>query len=143
VLTEKPFASNATEAAQVRDLAQGRSLVVFEGFHYLYHPLMTRLMSLLADGELGALQRVESTLFMSAPPANDPRWSLALAGGALMDLGCYARCTPNVSSVTSPAANPASSAQRVLNVPALPASTRGPTRTSSSPPAQPVSPGAA
>ena len=36
------------------------------------------------------LQRVESTMFMSAPPADDPRWSLDLAGGALMDLGCYA-----------------------------------------------------
>ncbi|HVK35332.1 MAG TPA: Gfo/Idh/MocA family oxidoreductase, partial [Microlunatus sp.] len=31
VLTEKPFASNTTEAAQVRDLARGRSLVLFEG----------------------------------------------------------------------------------------------------------------
>jgi predicted dehydrogenase len=90
VLTEKPFASNSTEAAQVRDLAQGRPLVLFEAFHYLYHPLMRRLMSLLASGELGTLQRVESTMFMSPPPADDPRWSLALAGGALMDLGCYA-----------------------------------------------------
>jgi predicted dehydrogenase len=90
VLTEKPFASNATEATQVRDLARGRSLVLFEGFHYLYHPLMKRLRSLLADGELGVLQRVESTLLMTAPAANDPRWSLDLSGGALMDLGCYA-----------------------------------------------------
>jgi predicted dehydrogenase len=90
VLTEKPFASNRTEAAEVRDLAHGRSLVVFEGFHYLYHPLMQRLMSLLADGELGTLRRVESTLFMSPPADDDPRWSLDLAGGALMDLGCYA-----------------------------------------------------
>jgi predicted dehydrogenase len=90
VLTEKPFASNSIEAAQVRDLARGTSLVLFEGFHYLYHPLTKRLMTLLADGELGTLQRVESTMFMSAPPADDPRWSLALAGGALMDIGCYA-----------------------------------------------------
>jgi predicted dehydrogenase len=90
VLTEKPFASNAIEAAQVRELARGRSLVVFEGFHYLYHPLMTRLMALLADGELGTLQRVECSMLMSAPPADDPRWSHALSGGALMDLGCYA-----------------------------------------------------
>src|SRR3954468_2534381 len=66
VLTEKPFASNTAEAAQVRDLSRGRSLVLFEGFHYLYHPLMQRLMSLLADGELGELRRVESTMFMSA-----------------------------------------------------------------------------
>jgi predicted dehydrogenase len=90
VLTEKPFASNTVEAAQVRDVARDRSLVLFEGFHYLYHPLMQRLMSLLADGELGTLRHVESTMFMSAPPADDPRWSLALAGGSLMDLGCYA-----------------------------------------------------
>ena len=90
VLSEKPFASNMAEAAEVRDLAHGRSLVVFEGFHYLYHPLMQRLMSLLAGGELGALHRVESTMFMPAPSADDPRWSLDLAGGALMDLGCYA-----------------------------------------------------
>ena len=68
VLTEKPFASNSTEAAQVRDLARGRSLVLFEGFHYLYHPLMKRVMSLLADGELGTVQRVESTMCMPAPP---------------------------------------------------------------------------
>ena len=27
---------------------------------------------------------------MAAPPDNDPRWSFELAGGALMDLGCYA-----------------------------------------------------
>ena len=26
---------------------------------------------------------------MPAPEADDPRWSLELAGGALMDLGCY------------------------------------------------------
>src|SRR6185503_17183508 len=64
VLTEKPFASNMAEAIEVRDLARGRSLVVFEGFHYLYHPLMTRLMSVLTDGELGTVQRVESTMLM-------------------------------------------------------------------------------
>lgn len=90
VLTEKPFASNSTEAAGVRDLVRGTSLVLFEGFHYLYHPLMRRLLALLADGELGTLRRVESTLLMPAPPDSDPRWSIELAGGALMDLGCYA-----------------------------------------------------
>ena len=53
-------------------------------------PADERLMSLLDGGELGALERVESTMFMPAPSADDPRWSLDLAGGALMDLGCYA-----------------------------------------------------
>jgi hypothetical protein len=26
---------------------------------------------------------------MPPPPDGDPRWSLAFAGGALMDVGCY------------------------------------------------------
>ncbi len=90
VLTEKPFASNAAEAAGVRELARDRSLVLFEGFHYLYHPLMRRLQALLADGELGEVRRVESTMLMTEPADDDPRWSLDLAGGTLMDVGCYA-----------------------------------------------------
>jgi predicted dehydrogenase len=89
VLSEKPFASNAEEAAAVHDAARGTALSVVEGFHYLYHPIMQRLLGLVASGELGELVRVEATILMAAPAAQDPRWSLALAGGVLMDLGCY------------------------------------------------------
>jgi predicted dehydrogenase len=90
VLSEKPFAANAAEAALVRDAARGSGLVLVEGFHYLFHPVTRRLHQLLASGELGQLVRVETTMIMPAPSADDPRWSLDLAGGALMDLGCYA-----------------------------------------------------
>jgi predicted dehydrogenase len=89
VLSEKPFAANAAEAAEVRDAARGRGLVLMEGFHYLFHPVTRRLHELLSSGELGELRRVETTMAMPAPPPDDPRWSLALAGGALMDVGCY------------------------------------------------------
>ncbi|GAB3932411.1 Gfo/Idh/MocA family oxidoreductase [Kribbella albertanoniae] len=90
VLTEKPSASNASEAALVRDAAAERGVAVMEGFHYLFHPVTRRLHELLAKGELGELQHVETTMVMPPPPENDPRWSLPLAGGALMDVGCYA-----------------------------------------------------
>jgi predicted dehydrogenase len=43
-----------------------------------------------AGGSLGALRHVEVVMAMPEPPDDDPRWSLELAGGALMDLGCYA-----------------------------------------------------
>jgi len=89
VLTEKPSASNAAEAAFVEKVVTARDLVFFEGFHYYYHPLVGRLHEILRSGEIGALQRVESVVDMPAPPSTDPRWSLDLAGGALMDLGCY------------------------------------------------------
>jgi predicted dehydrogenase len=90
VLTEKPSASNAAEAAEVRDAARDAGVVVMEGFHYHFHPVTRRLHELLAKGELGDLQHVEATMVMPPPDENDPRWSLALAGGAVMDVGCYA-----------------------------------------------------
>jgi predicted dehydrogenase len=89
VLTEKPFASNAAEAVQVRDAAAGAGVTILEGFHYLHHPVTRRLHALLESGELGELRRVEVDMLMAAPADDDPRWSLELAGGALMDLGCY------------------------------------------------------
>ncbi|KUM77978.1 Gfo/Idh/MocA family protein [Streptomyces curacoi] len=89
VLTEKPSASNAEEAAEVREAAAKAGTVFMEAFHYLFHPVTRRLHELLASGELGELQRVETLVAIPAPDDADPRWSLTLAGGAVMDLGCY------------------------------------------------------
>ena len=89
VLSEKPFASNADEARAVRDAAAAAQVSVMEGFHYLYHPVTRRLHELLDSGELGELRAAEIDMFMPAPADSDPRWSYELAGGALMDLGCY------------------------------------------------------
>jgi predicted dehydrogenase len=89
VLSEKPFASTAEEAVEVRDAADQAGVTVVEGFHYLFHPVMQRLSALLDSGELGELRRVDAFIAMPEPDDGDPRWSFDLAGGALMDLGCY------------------------------------------------------
>jgi len=89
VLSEKPSASNAEEAAEVREAAAKAGTVFMEAFHYLFHPVTRRLHEILASGEIGELRRVEALVAVPAPPDTDPRWSLPLAGGALMDLGCY------------------------------------------------------
>jgi predicted dehydrogenase len=89
VLSEKPSASNAEEAAETRDAAAKAGRVFMEGFHYPFHPVTRRLHELLDTGELGELRHVETVVAIPAPSDSDPRWSLALAGGALMDLGCY------------------------------------------------------
>ncbi|MFJ3444294.1 Gfo/Idh/MocA family protein [Streptomyces sp. NPDC086081] len=89
VLSEKPSASNAEEAAEVRAAAERAGTVFMEAFHYLFHPVTRRLHELLASGELGELRHAEAMVAIAAPPESDPRWSLPLAGGALMDLGCY------------------------------------------------------
>jgi predicted dehydrogenase len=89
VLSEKPFASNAAEALVVCDVARTAPGQIVEGFHYLHHPVNQRLRELVTSGELGKVQQVDIELSIPAPPDSDPRWSLELAGGATMDLGCY------------------------------------------------------
>ncbi|MCV7173248.1 Gfo/Idh/MocA family oxidoreductase [Mycobacterium manitobense] len=89
VLTEKPFARNHIEARQVADAARTAGVTVMEGFHYLFHPVTQRALQLAADGTLGELVRAEVRMAMPAPADDDPRWSTAMAGGAMMDLGCY------------------------------------------------------
>jgi predicted dehydrogenase len=90
VLTEKPFASNADEARTVAEAAEAADVIVFDGFHYRYHPIFNRLLHLITNGEIGALRSVKVQMLMPAPSEDDLRWSLPLAGGVMMDLGCYA-----------------------------------------------------
>ncbi|HUA95444.1 MAG TPA: Gfo/Idh/MocA family oxidoreductase [Acidimicrobiales bacterium] len=89
VLCEKPFTANAAEARTVAAAAEASGLVVAEAFHYRYHPLAARVADIVRSGELGPLRRVE--IAFSAPLARpgDIRFRLDLAGGALMDMGCY------------------------------------------------------
>jgi len=90
VLTEKPFARNRDEAARVAAAADAAGVTVMEGFHYLFHPINRRALEVAGDGTIGDLTRIEVRMGMPEPHSDDPRWSLELAGGALMDLGCYA-----------------------------------------------------
>jgi predicted dehydrogenase len=89
VLSEKPFARNRSEAKRVAEAAQAAGVTVMEGFHYLFHPVTRRAFELAADGTIGSMHHVEVRMAMPAPDASDPRWSFEMAGGALMDLGCY------------------------------------------------------
>jgi predicted dehydrogenase len=89
VLCEKPFTSNAAEAETVAAAADGSGLVVMEAFHYRYHPMAQRMHDVVAGGELGALQHVETWLCIPLPRFKDIRYSYDLAGGATMDVGAY------------------------------------------------------
>lgn len=91
VLGEKPFTANADEARTVAAAAAASpGLVVMEAFHYRFHPLVDRLLEIIASGEIGAVQRIETRMCIPLPMRGDIRYQLDLAGGALMDVGCYA-----------------------------------------------------
>jgi predicted dehydrogenase len=90
VLCEKPFTANAAEAREIADIAARSDRVVMEAFHYRYHPLTRRAEEVIASGELGKLKRVEAGFCFPLPRFSDIRYDYSLAGGALMDAGCYA-----------------------------------------------------
>ncbi|MHB8328284.1 MAG: Gfo/Idh/MocA family protein [Acidimicrobiales bacterium] len=90
VLCEKPFTANADEAREVRSAAaQAPELVVMEAFHYRYHPLFARARQLLEEGAIGPVRHIDTWLCFPLPMRKDIRWRLDLAGGSLMDAGCY------------------------------------------------------
>lgn len=90
VLCEKPFTANAVEAKGIAQCAATSDRVVMEAFHYRYHPLALRVEEIIASGELGKLQHVETAMCFPLPKFSDIRYDYALAGGATMDGGCYA-----------------------------------------------------
>jgi predicted dehydrogenase len=89
VLCEKPFTANAAEAETVAKAADGSGLVVMEAFHYRYHPLAQRMHDLVAGGELGRIEHVETWMCIPLPLFKDIRYRYDLAGGAAMDVGSY------------------------------------------------------
>lgn len=88
VLCEKPFTANAEEAEQVAAVARRTGLATMEAFHYRYHGLTKRMLDIIASGELGEVRHIEAW-FCIPLIVQDIRWRLDLAGGAMMDAGCY------------------------------------------------------
>lgn len=90
VLCEKPLANNASEATQMQRAAADARRVLVEGFHYRYHPLATRLKAILASGEIGRIQRIETEFSVPLLQPRSIQFRYELGGGATMDVGCYA-----------------------------------------------------
>jgi predicted dehydrogenase len=90
VLLEKPFTVNATEAREVVDLAAERRLVVLEAMWTRFLPQSARVRQLIADDAIGEPRALiaDHNQLLSTDPENRIN-SLALAGGALLDLGIY------------------------------------------------------
>jgi predicted dehydrogenase len=94
VLCEKPFTANAAEARLVAGAAAAApDVVVMEAFHWRYHRMAARLLEIStagATGPIGEVMHVEARICFPLVDRRDIRYRLDLAGGALMDAGCYA-----------------------------------------------------
>jgi predicted dehydrogenase len=90
VLVEKPFASNAQDAAQMAAAARASGRHLIEGFHYRFHPLFEKALQAIRGGTIGRIRHVEAVFNANLPDTpGELRYIEELGGGALMDLGCY------------------------------------------------------
>ncbi len=89
VLCEKPLAVNAEEAEALFDHCEDEGVAVMEAFMYQFHPRTERAREIVGE-ELGTVRNVASTFtFSLRGRPDDIRLSPSLAGGSLMDVGCY------------------------------------------------------
>ncbi len=89
VLCEKPLDRRPDEVARAFDAADRLGLILMEAFMYRHHPQMRRAQELVAAGAIGELRVVRSAFGFTLSEQENIRLDPELAGGALMDVGCY------------------------------------------------------
>ena len=89
VLCEKPLTDEPDDAEALFDLAEGRGLLLAEGFMYRHNPQTRRLEELLRAGAIGRLQLVRTSFSFLVEGAANIRLDPDLDGGSLLDLGTY------------------------------------------------------
>ncbi|MFV9423632.1 Gfo/Idh/MocA family protein [Microbacterium sp. S1037] len=92
VLCEKPLSANGATAEAIADAADVAGRRAFVGFHFRLHGFIRELLDTISSGVLGDVKLVEidfSIPHFVVQPGNI-RLDGDLAGGAVMDVGCYA-----------------------------------------------------
>lgn len=90
MLCEKPLARDAAEAQGMVEAFASRGILFAEAFMYRFHPQHQHVRQLIASGAIGALNMIQATFsFDITGREDDIRLKADLAGGALMDIGCY------------------------------------------------------
>ncbi|WP_439026246.1 Gfo/Idh/MocA family protein [Haloarchaeobius sp. DT45] len=110
VLCEKPLAVDAAEARTLGDYCEDAGVTLMEAFMYRYHPRTERAAEIVT-GELDQVRSAFATFqFPLRGRPDDIRLNPELAGGSLMDVGCYA-----VSAVRTLLGEPEAVSARTLD----------------------------
>ena len=88
-LLEKPGVLSMQEAMELQSKAKESNVVVFEAFHWKYHPAAKRVFDIVNSDEIGTLQHIEAVTAMFDPkeffhPLEDERARIKL-----LDRWCY------------------------------------------------------
>ncbi len=92
VLCEKPMAATAEQAIAMIEAAQTHGKLLMEAFMYRFHPQTLWALEQIRNGRIGDVKLVRSSFSFNITMPPHPyniRLQAALAGGSLMDVGCY------------------------------------------------------
>ncbi len=91
ILCEKPLAIDSAQAQTMIDGARAAGVLLMEAFMYRFHPQHARVRELIDAGAIGEVRVVRADFTFLLEPFNpaNVRLQRDLAGGALMDVGCY------------------------------------------------------
>jgi predicted dehydrogenase len=89
VLCEKPLTGTLADTERVLDAARRTGTLLWEAFVFPFHPQFRQISELIAGGEIGELMEIKSNFHFLLSHAANIRYSAALQGGALRDVGCY------------------------------------------------------
>jgi xylose dehydrogenase (NAD/NADP) len=102
VLCEKPLARDPAEAERAFDAAERARRLLVEAFMYRHHPQTRRFQELLRDGAIGEVRHVHASFSFLLDDEANVRLRPELAGGALMDVGCYCVSGSRVAAAAEP-----------------------------------------
>lgn len=90
VLCEKPLACSVAEAEAMFHAADQADRLLVEAFMYQSHPITKAVLRHVRAGELGRIRLIRTSFcYYTGKTEGNIRFDPTLAGGALMDIGCY------------------------------------------------------
>jgi predicted dehydrogenase len=90
VLCEKPLAVHHGDAEDIVVAARAAGVFLMEAFAYRCHPQTRTLVSLLENGTVGEVRVIDAVFGYDAGPApTNYLMDRMLAGGSVLDVGCY------------------------------------------------------
>ncbi len=89
VLCEKPLCGTVEETERVLATAHASTGSLWEAFVFPFHEQMDRVRQLLSDGAIGNVREIVSRFHFLLDDPDDIRLFAELAGGSILDVGCY------------------------------------------------------
>ena len=90
VLCEKPMGVNYPEVMAMVETAHFHQRFLMEAFMYRAHPQTAKIVDLVRDGTIGEVRQVDASFGFASPFNAESRLHKnELAGGGIMDVGCY------------------------------------------------------